>query len=115
MSVTEQHTQEELFINELVSNIEAGEYDDALAKLLTAVRLRHKAIEKRNAKGLKNHVGETWYINELFPDMIGTPVRIEKAMIKRVKVFALEDNSFCDKNTTIVVPANALSYDDPTV
>ena len=31
MSVTEQHTQEELFINELVSNIEAGEYDDSFA------------------------------------------------------------------------------------
>lgn len=115
MAVTDERTQEELFIDELVSNIEAGEYDDSLAKLLTAVRLRHKSIEKRNAKGLKNHVGETWYINELFPDMLGTPVRIEKAMIKRVKVFALEDNSFCEKNTTIVVPVNALSCNDPTV
>ena len=82
--VIEQRTQEELFIDELVSNIEAGEYDDSLAKLRTALRLRHKSIEKRNAKALKNHVGETWYINELFPDMLGTPVRIEKAMIKRV-------------------------------
>ena len=62
----------------------------------------------------EQHTQEELFINELFPDMMGTPVRIEKAMIKRVKVFALEDNSFCDKNTTIVVPANALSYDDPT-
>ena len=114
MSVTEQYTQEELFINELVSNIEAGEYDDSLAKLRTAVRLRHKAIEKRNTKNLKNHVGETWYINEMFPHLLGTPVRIEKAMIKNVRVFVLEDNSFCNKNNTIVIPANALSHDDPT-
>ena len=115
MGVTEQHTQEELFIDELVSNIQAGEYDDSLPKILSASQLRHKAISKRNAKQFKKHIGETWVINELLQKMVGTPVRIDKVNIKTVQVFALEDNSFCRKNNSVLVPANALSPFDPTV
>jgi len=114
MSVIEQCTQEELFINELIANIEAGEYDDTLAKLHAAVKSRLKSTRKRTIRNLKNHVGEKWYINELFPDIQGTPVRIEKVMVKNVVVVALRDNSFCTEGTRFRISADAIEYDEPS-